>query len=48
MAERTVLLDATAEVRWAHLTLIANGTVAVVSAADAGHVEGRRVPSDTA
>ena len=27
---------------------IANGTVAVVSAADAGHVEGRRVPSDTA
>ena len=34
MAERTVLLDATAEVRGAHLTLIANGTVAVVSAAD--------------
>ena len=33
MAERTVLLDATAEVRGAHLTLIANGTVAVVSAA---------------
>ena len=25
MAERTVLLDATAEVRGAHLTLIANG-----------------------
>ena len=28
MAERTVLLDATEEVRGAHLTLIANGTVA--------------------
>ena len=48
MAERTVLLDATRAVTEAHLTLIANGTVAVVSAADAGHVEGRRVPSDTA
>ena len=34
MAERTVLLDATAAVTEAHLDLIANGTVAVVSAAD--------------
>ena len=34
MAERTVLLDATRAVTEAHLTLIANGTVAVVSAAD--------------
>ena len=31
MAERTVLLDATRAVTEAHLTLIANGTVAVVS-----------------
>ena len=48
MAERTVLLDATEAVIGAHQELIANGTVAVVSAADSGHVEGRRVPSDTA
>ena len=34
MAERTVLLDATEAVIGVHLTLIANGTVAVVSAAD--------------
>ena len=34
MAERTVLLDATAAVTEAHLDLIANGTVTVVSAAD--------------
>ena len=34
MAERTVLLDATEAVIGAHQELIANGTVAVVSAAD--------------
>ena len=34
MAERTVLLDATQAVIEAHTDLIANGTIAVVSAAD--------------
>ena len=34
MAKRTVLLDATEAVIGAHQELIANGTVAVVSAAD--------------
>ena len=34
MIEKTVLLDATQEVVSAHTDLIANGTIAVVSAAD--------------